>query len=717
MRALTFLALCSGVLSAVACQRAPAPADEPPADASGRDDPGRVRIPLASLGLRDAQRFNTQPTLSFPFFSRSDRVLTAASLTLRFNDLDEDVRGLDVLVNQDKFASLTPDAMRGRREVRIPIDAAVIGDKNLLTLRLSTRRSDPCGRVPVESWKLLDSGELEMQSAPLPLPDDLSILPLPFVDRHFDREASVTVVLPKDPSSRMLRAASRLAGWFGVDGGIPLRFHVSLGALPEGSAVVLIDDAAQATALGLAAPTGALLQLMDHPKVAVGNVKLLLLAGRTPDELDLAVDTLAAGSAGRFPGPRFMPKDPVARAPALPDAAPRWLPQGRPVRLDELGTTLAHDGPEGGKIAANFRLPPDLWVWPDEFVALDLKWQLTLPADLPPPRLDVIFNGAYLGQLRDLDVARGEIRGLQRLRIHRSKLKGFNALSVFVNYAAADRICGAGSRGKARVELLGDSELHVESYGLFAPQPDLEEFVDDGFPFTRLADLSETAAVLSTPLRPDELAMLLSLSAHFASITGVPGAPSFPTAAEALEPGFDKDLLVFSDVLLKRWSDRLPLLTGETPRVQLPAQADPVLSLFSGRRGEQELQRARGVLAPLPSLAALSAFESPSHPGRTAVALTSTGELGSIAEFVGNAEGSFGRGDLLVSSGGRRYRFAIGPEFARGRLDRWNGLRWFLAQHPLLLVPFVLAGVLVLALILRVRLERRVQQRLSPELT
>jgi hypothetical protein len=69
-------------------------------------------------------------------------------------------------------------------------------------------------------------------------------------------------------------------------------------------------------------------------------------------------------------------------------------------------------------------------------------------------------------------------------------------------------------------------------------------------------------------------------------------------------------------------------------------------------------------------------------------------------------------GDLLLISGDARYRFFIGPSFSRGEVGAWTRLRWFLAQHPLLLVPFLLTGVLGLALVLRSSLDARVRERL-----
>jgi cellulose synthase (UDP-forming) len=52
--------------------------------------------------------------------------------------------------------------------------------------------------------------------------------------------------------------------------------------------------------------------------------------------------------------------------------------------------------------------------------------------------------------------------------------------------------------------------------------PNLELFANAGFPFTRLADLSETDVILPTVPSPDEIALYLNLMSHFGAQTGYP---------------------------------------------------------------------------------------------------------------------------------------------------------------------------------------------------
>ncbi len=714
------------------CARQPARQQQEKSGQARRDEGGRTLLPLAELGLDDARRYNTQPTLTFPFFARADRVLTKARLLLHFGDPADavGVRRIEVLVNQEPIASLGPEVLRSpKRDVVLPIEVKSIGEKNQLTLRLELEQEKgkekerPCEVVPAGSWKVVASGELELDSAPLPLPDDLALLPLPFIDRRFDREAAVPLVLAPGAPQAELRLAAALAGWLGVDAGVALRFPVTFGALPETSALVLLDGPERAAALGVPALDKPQIRVIDHPRHPGANVKLVLVGGSTPAELEAAVVSLTSESVSRFTGPSALLTPPAPAAQHGLYQAPRWRPPYKPISFDQLASPeqLTHDGTAGGNLTLRFRVAPDLWVWPDEFVVLDLGWTVLVPPGTPQPRLDVVFNDSFLGTLPPVDLAHGESAARTLLDIHRSDLRGFNQLVLHVNYGEAGT-CGGppGPGDEHRVQLAGDSALHLERYGHFASLPDLSTFVDDGFPFTRQADLAETALVLSAQRAPEELSVALSVLAHLGSVTGVVGWPAVLSPEEALAgAGAGKDLLLVgtqaSHPLLKLWTSLLPLAVAPGAiKPQMPAGASQLLSLLTGRRGLLELERARAALASTRTLAALEAIESPLTPGRTAVIFTAptAAELQPFAAFHGYADSRSREGDLLVLAGGKRQLFRIGPLYGLGELTSWDALRWFLASHSLLLVPCLFFGVLLLSVWLRFQLNAKIESRL-----
>ena len=681
-------------------------------------EPAWQRADLADLGLTPAvRRFHTLPTLDLAFGGRTDLVLTAARLHLVVDPAAAGVRAIEITVNQEPVATLRP-VVPG--EHTFEIDGKLLGDRNAIGLRLQPEQEGACGEVAPGTWSLLQGGFVETAGTQLPLPNDLSVLPLPFWDRAFDRDAPVALSLPARPGPELLRAAALYAGASGVERGTAVDFAVTLGALPDGHAIVFVDGAAAASALRVPVPEGPSIRMADHPDG--GPYKLLVIGGRTPAELELAVRRLAAG-VGRLEGEvAFLGEAPPPPA-RKPYDAPRWMPVDEPLRVGRIVPEegLVLRGTRGGTIPLRFRLPPDLLVWPREWVELDLGAVSKVPEGLPPPRLDVEFNGTYVDTLPAFDRATGAPVAA-RLRIHRDALRGYDELLVHVTWPDAARLCGAGAAAadEAEVRLLPDSALHVEDLPHFAQLPDVASFVHDGFPFTRRADLAETAVVLPDEPGPAEIATLLSLAAHFGTITGEPGSRLQVLRAAEVRPAHEADLVLIGTPedhrLLRRWAARFPLaFRASGPQVQIPEQTDPILALLAGRPGHRELARAAPIVARASHPAAVMAMESPLSPGRTVVAIAAgrAEDLPGVRALQGFARSRTRGGDLLLLDGGERWAFRIGPTWDLGGIGPWTRLRWFLARHWLALVPLLLGGAFAWAWPLRRSLQLRADARLA----
>ena len=63
-----------------------------------------------------------------------------------------------------------------------------------------------------------------LQASPVPLPNELALLPIPFFDRGYDKDATIAVVLAGTPAPADARLAGLVAQWFAIDAPIPLRF-------------------------------------------------------------------------------------------------------------------------------------------------------------------------------------------------------------------------------------------------------------------------------------------------------------------------------------------------------------------------------------------------------------------------------------------------------------------------------------------------------------
>jgi len=311
--------------------------------------------------------------------------------------------------------------------------------------------------------------------------------------------------------------------------------------------------------------------------------------------------------------------------------------------------------------------------------------------------------------------------GRTSIHIPAERLRGFDLLALHVRYTRGRTGCLAAPVDPA-VRLTSDSTLHLERYPHFAVLPDLSRLLYDGFPFTRVADLGETAAVLGDPPRLDAVAALLSLAAHFATITGRVGTRlTVTTSDHVADVAKGRDLLVIglpeADPLLARVRGALPLRPGSggAREVGLPPDSSGLLDLLAGAPGRRDAQRARAVITTLGAFSTLQQVPSPFDRGRSAVFLGTFGvaEMPSLPDLLGDAESRTAAGDLLVLAGARRWMFRLGPSFGCGRIGQLAHLRWFLHEHWLLLVPGFALGVLLVSIPVQKGLAARARQRLG----
>ncbi len=649
-------------------------------------------------GLADARRFDVEPTFGVPFVPRPDRTVTSADVRLEFDDVPEPVRGLELRVNGTRVGSLDLAQLRSQQgSFAIPL--SVLAGRNELTLGLLLERSDACRMVAPGAWRLLRAGSIVLRSVPRALENSLALLPLPFIAPS-DREATINVVLPRDGQTP-LRAAGLVAGWLGVENAIALRFSVRQGSLPDTSAIVFVDGAQIAAALGLPAPEGPSVRMVDHPLHGGANVKLLVVGGRDPDEMLQAAQGLAAGPGSmKGEAKQFLP--PVPRAARLLDDAPRWLPKGSSLTFSKLpyqrNARLSHDGVSGGAIAVRFRMAPDLGHVPGDPVELDLGYVVETPSGLRSPRLDLLINGTYLATLPPPQGDQG-YTARTRVMVRRELLRGYNELVVQVSYAGAELQCGEAHRGIARVALLPDSTLGLAALEPGANSPDVRLFIDDGFPFTRAADLRETAIVLPAAPSAAELSSLLSVLAHFAQVTGIAGDADLLAADGLSAAPRGKDLLLIGtredNALLGRLSPLLPF----DGRARVPVSTNILLSLLSGFRGEFEVARARAAFDGAADVAAIEGLALPGEEGRSVLAITArtSDSIPQLPDAKGATDSNGPLGDLLLLTGGYRAMFQIGPVGRMDGLSRFASVQWTFSQWPLLLLPIALLGIALAA--------------------
>jgi len=689
-----------------------------------------VRTDLEELGLSASRRrYSTEDTMTFWFHTRGDQVLTEARLSLAFNANAakwEGLTGVEVLINDETAARMTTAEVLAQPSRRIDVDSRLLSVTNALTLRILQPDAVVCrGQVAAGTWTLVQSGALETRSTEMPLRDDLSVLPLPFVDPAYDRQISIPVVFLGAPTPEMVQAAGIVASRFGVIGGSRQRFPVHQDEFPGSHALVFAAGNRIEALPDLPAASAPTIRIADNPRRPGSNNKLLVFQGPTPADVLRAAKAFALAD-NAFEGSEAVVAEPTLEPKREPYTAPRWLPPDPTVTFDRIagGRPLAHKGLKGGTMELAFRIAPDLFAWPDDRIRMDIDYTQIAPDDSILPTVIVELNGEYIGRLPRARIENGISMQSVPLEVYRSQLRGFNRLQFHISWPDLAETCAVEPRFAEGFEttIALSSAIHFEDIPHFARLPDVAAFVDDGYPFTRLADLSETAIVLPDTPSPEEIGVVLSLMAHFGAITGVPGTNALVLAGSGLSLSLarDRDLLMVGSAsrlpLGPRWADRLPVqeLRGRLT-VRPPSWLGQALALMGGHLTWREAEQVRAILARTPGAAVVAGFESPFARGRSALALTvgEGGTLPSVPDLLGFTIAHEAGGDLMVLGGETRWRFRIGPRYDVGQLAPLTRLRWMVANHWLILLPSILVMAFLLALVWRDSLSRREARRLA----
>ncbi|KVT37535.1 cellulose biosynthesis cyclic di-GMP-binding regulatory protein BcsB [Burkholderia multivorans] len=706
--------------SSVASAAAGAPSAAPPATT--------VRFPFASLGAFDPLRLRgADDARTINAGVRLDRVVTGARLRLTYAyspSLVFPMSHLKVSVNGEVIATVPFDAAQAGRTVTqdIPIDPRYFSDFNQIGVRLIAHYTlDHC-EDPANSALWADvspTSELILDEAPVRLPNDLALLPAPFFDRRDNGLVRLPFVLPASADSATLRSAGVLASWFGALADYRhARFPVSA-TLPADDQAIVIGTAATLPA-GLALPSvnGPLLAVADNP--AAPGRKLLVVTGRTAAEVDDAVATLVLGRAA-LSGPAATVAHVDPGAPRKPYDAPRWLPVNRPIAFRELVSdprALEVRGTAPDAIRLNLRVPADLHSWNGSGVPITLRYRYTAPTVQDNSTLAVEINDQLVKSYRLAPARAEDARGRLQLPllsvpdgrvtsdvdIPAFRVGSGNQLQLrFTLDSQKTGLCSSTASEPQRAAIDPDSTIDFSHFVHYAQLPNLAYFANSGFPFTRFADLSQTAVVLPDRPSAQDLEAYLTMLGHMGEWTGFPALRvQVARAADVAALGGSKDLLVIdgasSSPLLAHWRAALPVAIGG------PRGAGATRVAFSvDERWRNGVGRPDGGahIEQSGPLATLAGFELPGSHGRSVVALTATeprrlGELLDVFEKPGLVAQV--QGDVALVRAGAVDSLRVGEPYVVGFVP-WYARVWtHAARHPVVLGAVGVVAGLLLAL-------------------
>lgn len=692
-------------------------AESTAASVSPADEGGNERNRAVSLSFKDMGAWGSIQLrgvdgtryLSFPV--RSDEVVVRARLRLAYDyspALIPELSHLVVSLN-GRVASvigLPRDKATGNTR-DIDLDPRMFRDMNELKFQLIGHYTRQCEDSYHSSlWiQLSDLARLELTLAPVTQSRNLKDLPAPFFDRREQTQQTVPFVFPAKPAMGSLQAAGVVASWFGMqapDRGV--QFPVSLGALPSGHAVIFLQG--NESIEGIRANPNASLSLIPHPTNP--SARLLLVSGNDAADLMRAARALALGSpeiAGSY-ATIGKETEPAARQPY---DAPSWVPSNRPVHLGELTTpqNLQVHAYYPDPIRLNLRIPPDTYAWRTDGIPLDLRFRAVRLPQQRNASLNLSLDGNFV-QSFALDAAGPATapgaNGLHRelVRLPASALQGRDQLQLSYYFDVLRQgECLELPPNNLEGNIEPDSTLDLSAFPHFAAMPNLAYFASLGYPYTRLADLSETAVIVNDNPNAYELGLYFNVMGRMGESTGYPALKHMLVPLSALDTASGRDLIVIqsaaSQALMARWKDALPMVVVNGER--------EVREPRSGLRlryqwAQEDLQRPPTPpgslhLGSSEGLSTIMAFESPLKSGRSVVFFYAdrSEQLRKISDVIVDFDRLPSiQGDFVVVDDKSIQHARASDTYYVGSLPWLARLRWFLADQP---VIFALLAILV----------------------
>jgi cellulose synthase (UDP-forming) len=712
----------------------------------GISGPGLRTLTFRDLGMQKPVRLRgVQGEYAIPVSIRDDEIVTKAKLRIRFAHspaLLFNISHLNILVNNELVGTIrVSEATAGGAERELEVDPKLFVQYNQIGLQAIMSYTMDC-QNPVDSslWTIIsNTSSLQIEVQPLALPNDLKLLPQPFFDPRDSRKLTLPIVFTAPPGPAEMEAASIIASWFGAIATYrSASFPVYLNELPPTHAIVISSNGELPNGLSIpGGGGGAKVSMLDNP--AARGAKLLAITGSDAASLNLAARGLTLSSQA------FTGDSTTVREFTPPDErkaydAPRWLPTDRVVAIGEVVEpyVLEANGQYPEAIRIPFRLPPDLFTWRGAGMKLHLNYRYTQTIG-SKSTLNVNSNGEFVSAI-PLAATGEDVAAADRINLpFAAQPESVNSSTVYVpeyKFGAENTLsfqyyferkkegpCKDVILDNLRGAIDPDSTIDLTAYPHYTRLPELALFANGGFPFTKYADLSRTAVVVSDSMGPKDVEALLTVMGRIGNATGLPVYRMNFGRASEIDRFKDFDILVIgsgaNQPLFEQWADYMPMtVSGGVTRLRVIGPVERIRARWEGRDTEAAAEHAgRIILEAGRSLAAMMSFQSPMKSGRTVVVLTAgdgdrLSELADVMTDPGKAQ--FLRGDLVLLNGDEINHYVMGSQFAVGSLPFVMGLRWWFSKQPVMLAFMALLTTLLIALVMYRTLRRMAVARKNP---
>jgi cellulose synthase (UDP-forming) len=460
---------------------------------------------------------------------------------------------LKLMMNGTLFATIQPEPgkMGGSSgqdyQTDLPIPPGLLVHNNTLTIEFIGHYTLVC-EDPANTtlWARVHSDSyLDIRGDLLPMADDLSQLPMPFLDPSVVQPPSISIVFPAAPSMTAIQAAGVLSSYFGmISDNRPVRFPVHIGAIPQGNVIVIAEDPASLPAsLNLPSASAPTVAMRTNPSDPYS--KILVITGADASQTLEAAQAVALHS-DMLSGAQATIDDLTLPGIQKADAAPRWARTNQTIALWNYATAEQLQGDGTAPLNVYFRIPPDIFYANRPNATLHLVYRYDSIPIGPISSMQVRINNAFLGSEPLIPGHEPSRVTTTNVPVPVVNLRPFsNSLSFDFTFQLLKK---GGCQNTTPINMEGailrDSYIDLRGYPHYAPLPNLETFANAGFPFTRFADLSRTTVVLPPTPTEQEIETFVTLMGHFGRQTGFPALRVTVAGPDALHMGATSDFLI-----------------------------------------------------------------------------------------------------------------------------------------------------------------------------
>ncbi len=656
------------------------------------------------------------------FSVRADEQVAGAKLTLSFDyspALSEDFSQLKVLIN-DRMVALDGLAkirnLGSKRE--ITIDASLLKDYNEIALSFLGNSPGTCVSLSA-LWLTVSDAKLELSLVPKPIGPDLRHLPAPFFDKRDTSLLELPFVFSKAPSLDTIKAAGIVASWFGMHAGYRgAQFPTFYDELPPGNAIVFISRDQEVA--GFKGVKGSVLSVQQHPLNP--QARVLIVNGNTDEELLRAARSLVK-NPGTLTGRMATITSETSWATRKPYDAPLWIPTDRPVKVGEIAKSeeLRAKGFKPEPIRINYRLPPDIFTWRTPGVPMQLKYRAT---PMPGTSLSILRVAHNDNLIEGIAIADPKASKDEQVRESLATLGGLRKSNIYIppyspqtrdqlQFQYAFDLLKEGDCPELAPEMLtssvdAESVLDFSGFPRYVALPNLAYFANLGYPFTRIADLSETAVVMPEKFGSDEVSLYLAVMGRMGEATGLPAMSHEVITAAGVNNAAGKDILVIgssqNQALFSVWGDKLPMVVdGASRRVRELKQSWRPTYRWEQSDIDPLAQNRGSITVSGPgTLVTVMGFQSPLSSSRSVVFMYADkpSDLKKIGDLLVDQERlPQVQGDFVILNDKNVQTTRASDTYYVGEIPWHTKLRWFLSDHPLLVALIALIFALLLAAI------------------